>query len=619
MSEDTLPKVTEENQHLQQTVTQLSLQLEEVDRQLDQERSTRKSSEEQYEAKIATVEKSWAAVLEEKKDNWEAKERSLEERVDGQDRLLKEMKASYEVSQRLHQTGDTADDDGRNSTSAAELEIITSELERTTLRLAEIEARNEQLRMELVQTSAQRPSPTRSTAIEDDPAYLRMQSENSSLRRQMDAAKLKTASQQREWESRLRTRERELARQREDCENLQQKVKSWGDYEEVKRELSMLKVGFTKSYLSLDCLTVQTQAIEFATGENDELEANLEMSGLDSGGAPSGATLNGSVSGSRANSLEHLLLARNKKLGDELTLLRVSYNELQEHLQTLQGRLSQTTTELDQSRNLSATLENDLLRLQQEASAALPSSGMSLAATHASRYPHMALAGSRRFKTSPTSSIISGFDPMGSAQLSPDPNRAGDGGAGGSAILPMVTAQRDRFKQRNSQLEEELSKTYSIVTSLRQEITALQKDNLSLYEKSRYTSSFHRGPVATTSSSGYRTQPDYGANPSAVQTASGTSSGLSVDRYRSAYEASISPFAAFRAHESARAYRRMKWPERVVFSLTRMVLASRISRNLFAAYCLTLHGLILLQLYWTSMANVERHANRLGESPIHPP
>ena len=329
--------------------------------------------------------------------------------------------------------------------------------------------------------------------------------------------------------------------------------------------------------------------------------------------------MNGSISDSKANSLEHLLLARNKKLGDELTLLRVSHNELQERLQTLQGGLSQTTTELDQSRNLSATLENDLLRLQQEASATLPSSGMSVAATHVSRYPHTALAGSRRFKTSPTSSIISGFDPMSTAQFSADPARAGDGGPGGSAILPMVTAQRDRFKQRNSQLEEELSKTYHTVTSLRQEVTALQKDNLSLYEKSRYTSSFHRGPVATTSSSGYRPQPDYHANPSAVQTASGTSSGLSVDRYRSAYEASISPFAAFRAHESARAYRRMKWPERVVFSLTRMVLASRTSRNLFAAYCLALHWLVLLQLYWTSMANVERHANQLGESPIHLP
>ena len=258
ISEDTLPKVTEENQHLQQTVTRLSLQLEEIDRQLDQERSMRKSSEEQYEAKIVSVEKSWAAVLEEKKDNWEAKERSLEERVDGQDRLLKEMKANYEVSQRLDQTGDAGNDDGRNSTSAAELEIITSELERTSLRLAEMEARNEQLRMELVLASAQRPSPTRSTATEDDPAYLRMQSENSSLRRQMDAAKLKTASEQRERESRLRALEREVAGLREDRENLQQKVKSWGDYEEVKRELSMLKVGLAKSRSSSNGLTVQT-------------------------------------------------------------------------------------------------------------------------------------------------------------------------------------------------------------------------------------------------------------------------------------------------------------------------------------------------------------------------
>ena len=41
------------------------------------------------------MESSWAAVLEEKKDNWEAKEKLLEEKVENQDRLLKEIKASY--------------------------------------------------------------------------------------------------------------------------------------------------------------------------------------------------------------------------------------------------------------------------------------------------------------------------------------------------------------------------------------------------------------------------------------------------------------------------------------------------------------------------------------------
>lgn len=329
-------------------------------------------------------------------------------------------------------------------------------------------------------------------------------------------------------------------------------------------------------------------------------------------------TANGTATKSGADSLEQLLLARNKKVGDELTLLRVSHNNLQDRLQSLQDELSNTTTELEKYRNLSVTLENDLLKVQEEASNALPSSALSTAGTHLSRYPHTSAGGSRRFKTSPTSSIISGFDPLRASQTSLESIRGGEAGGGGSGLLPMVTAQRDRFRQRNAQVEEELSKTYRTVTSLRQEIASLQKDNLALYEKTRYASSFHRGPTATTtSSSAYHPTADPPL--STIPASTPASSGATVDRYRSEYEASISPFAAFRARESTRAYRRMSLPERVVFSVIRFALATRVSRNLFAAYCLALHLFVLALLYRVGTVDVERHPSPLGEAPVGPP
>lgn len=335
-----------------------------------------------------------------------------------------------------------------------------------------------------------------------------------------------------------------------------------------------------------------------------------------------GGTMANGVAKSRADSLEQLLLARNKKLGDELTVLRVSHNDLQQRLQSLQGDLSQSTAELDKYRALSARLENDLVKVQGEAAHALPSSGMSVAGTHVSRYPHASAAGSRRFRTSPTSSIISGFDPAMTSPAASSPSMARDGeGGGGSGILPMVTAQRDRFRQRNAQLEQELSKTYTTVTSLRQEIASLQKDNLALYEKSRYASSFNRGPAAaaTTSSAGYRPTGD--SNAAAATTipiAGSPSPGVPEERYRSAYEASISPFAAFRARESARAYKRMSLPERVVFSVTRIVLATRASRNVFAAYCLALHLFIVTLLYLWGTADIEKHSSKMREAVVAP-
>lgn len=296
-----------------------------------------------------------------------------------------------------------------------------------------------------------------------------------------------------------------------------------------------------------------------------------------------------------------------------MAVLRVSHQDLQQQLKSLQEAMSTTNAELEQSQKLNATLEADLAKVQQEASNAFPSSAMSTAGTYTSRYPMSTYnansLGDRRGRTSPTSSIISGFDPQSSSRTTLEAIRAGEPVGGGSGILPMIQAQRDRFKQKNSQLEEDLSKQYAAVSSLRQEIASLQKDNLNLYEKSRYVSTFNRGQQSSSAST-------YAQNPSstAIQVSSDTPSGLSLDRYRSAYEANISPFAAFRGRESTRAYKRMSLPERIVFSITRMVLANRTSRNLFAGYCLALHVLIFVMLYWMQTVDIVNHASNLGDA-----
>ena len=297
-----------------------------------------------------------------------------------------------------------------------------------------------------------------------------------------------------------------------------------------------------------------------------------------------------------------------------MAVLRVSHQDLQQQLESLQEIMSSTNAELERSQNLNATLETDLTRVQEEASSNFPSSAMSTTGTYTSRYPASTAYnsnsyGGRRGRTSPTSSIISGFDPQSNSRTTLDAVRAGEAVGGGSGILPMIQAQRDRFKQKNSQLEEELSKQYSTVTSLRQEVASLQKDNLNLYEKSRYVSTYNRGQPSSSASALSQTPQS-----TAIQISSDTPSGLSVDRYRSAYEANISPFAAFRGRESTRAYKRMSLPERMVYSITRMVLANRTSRNVFAFYCFALHILIFVMLYWMQTVDIEKHASNLGEA-----
>jgi homeobox protein cut-like len=281
-------------------------------------------------------------------------------------------------------------------------------------------------------------------------------------------------------------------------------------------------------------------------------------------------------------------------------VLRVSHQDLQNRLETLQEELSSTNMELEKSRNLTATLESDLEKVQQEASNTFPSSAMSVAGTYTSRYPHSSYPNRRGRAASPTSSIISGFDPQAQPSGTPlEVLRSGEPVGGGSGILPMITAQRDRFKKKNSELESELQKSYQTVSSLRNEISSLQKDNLNLYEKTRYVSTFSRNPHSSSSTNAYSASP----NPTTIQITDNTDT-----KYRAAYESHISPFAAFRGRESARAVKRMNLPERVVFQVTRMVLATRTSRNLFAGYCFCLHILVLMMLYYSGDVRSVSHA-----------
>ncbi|KAJ6444171.1 golgi membrane protein [Purpureocillium lavendulum] len=560
VSEETLPKLTEENQHLQKNVSKLTTQLEETESKLQAERSARRELEDNLESRVKEVESSWTAVLEEKKDNWDAKEKSLVEKLENQDRLLNEMRASYEVNQRLGKNGEDQDAQ-RGRVSSAELEMLHSDLERTSSRLAEVEARNEQMRLELAQAKSSASSQPEKL-LEDDPGYMRMRSENSSLIRKLDTARLEREGLKRDLDSRVRSMEREVSLLKDERESLRAKVQKWSDYDDIKQELEVLK------------------SIEFSTGDDDDVREKIESE----------------AGGDKGDSLEKLLLLRNKKLGDELTILRVSHQDLQSRLEDLQEELSRTNAELEKSQNLTEKLENDLENMQAEGANAFPS-GASVAGTYVTR------AQTRRGRASPTSSIISGLDPR-AAPGEREPM------GGGSGILPMVTAQRDRFKTKNAQLEQELSDTHRTVQQLRQEVAALQKDNLNLYEKTRYVSTYSRGGATTSSSSAYASNP----NPSTVSIGGTGHPGISLDRYQKAYESNISPFAAFRGRESARAYRRMSFPERVVYSITRMVLASRTSRNLFAAYCVVLHIVVFFSLYWLGSADFEKHASNLGSA-----
>jgi homeobox protein cut-like len=246
LSEDTLPKVTSENEHLKKHVANLASQLETAEQKLAEERAVRRELEDSRDTKLKDVEASWKAVIDEKRDNWEAKERGLEEKVENQDRLLNELKASFEVAQRLGHT-ENGDESRQSSASAAELEIVSSDLDRTSQRLAEVQGRNEQLRVELAEALSHSQ---RTHATEEDPNTTRLRSENSSLLRKLDATRLEKNSEMRRLEGRIRTLEKDIRMLESDREGLRERLHLWRDYGDIKRELEIFKVGQAFHYAS---------------------------------------------------------------------------------------------------------------------------------------------------------------------------------------------------------------------------------------------------------------------------------------------------------------------------------------------------------------------------------
>jgi len=241
-SEELVPRLESENKHLQQTVAKLTNQLDEAESRLSQERSARQSIENNQDKKIEEIEQKWTAVLSEKEENWTAKEQTLEEKVSSQDRLLKEVKANYEVSQRLEQAHGDGMEAANRKANQVEMDMLSAELERTTLRLSQVESRNEQLRLELAQTSVKTGTSHR-VSVEDDPVFLRLRTENTSLLRKLDSIKYDKSSEQGQFEGRIKTLEREINTLTGDRDVLRTRLEKFGDYDEMKQELEMIRVS----------------------------------------------------------------------------------------------------------------------------------------------------------------------------------------------------------------------------------------------------------------------------------------------------------------------------------------------------------------------------------------
>ncbi|KAK9471968.1 CASP C terminal-domain-containing protein [Dipodascopsis tothii] len=477
--------------------------------------------------RVADKEAELKALMDEKERGWKLKEDDYVRQSTDMRETIRELRANHEVAQAQLTQHEQKLGDGVAG-RLAEAEILAADLERINFRALQTERRNLELRQELERAKAE----TRGEAVQiSEEAQRRLDdliAENTALGRKLDALRDDARDSKAAHKKRLATLERENKLRADEVEALKARLRRVDDYDEIKRELDILKY------------------VEFSTGLDDDDEPRP------TNGQP--------------ESLEQLLLARNKKLSGEVTTLRVEHERALAQAADLSAKLHSTEVALNQSRKLTVKLEDDLVSFHDAGAAT-----MSLKSYNPSRVntsppslntpTHSVFGGRRDDAMSVSSLTVPGSDP---------------------SILPIITQQRDRFRARNAELEEELRKEFNTITGLRGEIEALQRDNLALYEKTRYIST-------------YRQPTPRALPPPAV---------AGEDRYRSEYEENISPFAQFRGREQERAMSRMGPLERVIYGLTRVVLSNKYSRNMFFVYLTCLHVFVMGVIWYLAMGEL---------------
>lgn len=256
MSSEDVTRLTSENSVLRNTISRLTSQVSHLETRLEEHKREQEKKDKERAEEVSNAEGVLRGVLDEKTRNWEAKEKGFLEKVSDLEGLVREVKASYEVAQRMGRHGDSIANDGKEGkedrvgSNLAELEIVSRDLERTNLRLADVEARNEQLRLELANATAPSADGAQATKEsqqaddeDDDPQMLRLQNENWALMKKLDLSREQMEDDKRGWDRKIKILERSLEEVKGDKIALKAKVDRWGDYEEVKRELEILKVG----------------------------------------------------------------------------------------------------------------------------------------------------------------------------------------------------------------------------------------------------------------------------------------------------------------------------------------------------------------------------------------
>lgn len=318
---------------------------------------------------------------------------------------------------------------------STEIEILEADVERANQRASSAERQVESLREELL--AAQNANDgVRPNMLETIDAISRASLEQELAAKERQISQLVTDVQQLQVTqgkakelatSEISRLEDLLASKTTALRELESKLEEQNNYEEIKRELSILK------------------SVEFSTSETEGDEIKPESS---------------------PKSLEMLLLDKNKRLQSENTSLKVENVDLTGRYTELHSKYNEAVNTVKEQKELIGQLETDLLSVN-----ALPS----------------AFRGQGEGEAGPPTEKELVSNAVQQAVASGTGGLTGDNV---ESLLPIVASQRERFKVRNMELEAQLRHNQQQITVLQNEVDTLRSDNVKLYEKIKFLQSY---------------------------------------------------------------------------------------------------------------------------------
>lgn len=436
-----------ENQKLRETLEEYNKEFAEVKNQEVTIKALKEKIRE-YEQTLKTQAETLALEKEQQLQNdYAEKERKLQEAQESLSSRLDEAEhKSHSLQSALDSTQAELFDlkskyDEETTAKADEIEMVMTDLERANQRAEVAEREAEGLREQLTSANKSLQLATQIQKAPDVEQALEVLTRSSLeveltakdreigqlvedvQRLQASLSKLRDSST-----SQISQLEQQLSTKNSTLKQLEEKLKGQGDYEEVKKELNILK------------------SMEFVPSES-------------------------SATQDASKPLEVLLLEKNRALQSESTTLRIANSELSGRYAELQLEFAEAVRTSVEQKDLISKLEHDLSTIQAMTSLQRPDAeGADV--DHMERIPE---------PIKEATALFSGLSASPQAEL---PQGQMD------SLLSIISSQRERLRARNQELEAESRSVQHTMQALQSELDSLRADNIKLYEKIKFLQSY---------------------------------------------------------------------------------------------------------------------------------